>query len=289
VETLPGLVHPRTGRIHTEFNQAIAVTGRLSSANPNLQNIPVREERGREIRKAFVAADEEHLLLSADYSQIELRLMAHLSGDEDMIRAFREGQDIHAATAAKIYNVPLGEVTREMRSHAKTANFGIIYGISAFGLAQRLDIPRSKARELIDGYFRSFPGVKKYMEASIEKAREKGYAETIMGRRRYLRDINSGNSFIRGMAERNAINAPIQGSAADIIKLAMIRIQRLLEEADLKTQMILQVHDELLFDLYIPEKEEVIEKVVYEMEHVVELKVPLTVDYGTGRNWLEAH
>jgi len=289
VETLPGLVHPRTGRIHTEFNQAIAVTGRLSSANPNLQNIPVREERGREIRKAFTAADGDHLLLSADYSQIELRLMAHLSGDKDMIRAFREGQDIHAATAAKIYNVPLDEVTREMRSHAKTANFGIIYGISAFGLAQRLDISRSKAKELIDGYFRSFPGVKKYMEASIAKAREKGYAETIMGRRRYLRDINSGNSFIRGMAERNAINAPIQGSAADIIKLAMIRIQRLLEQQSLKTRMILQVHDELLFDLYIPEKEGVIEKVVYEMEHVVELKVPLTVDYGTGRNWLEAH
>ena len=289
VETLPGLVHPRTGRIHTEFNQAIAVTGRLSSANPNLQNIPVREERGREIRKAFTAADAEHLLLSADYSQIELRLMAHLSGDEDMIQAFREGKDIHAATAAKIYNVPLDEVTREMRSHAKTANFGIIYGISAFGLAQRLDIPRSKAKELIDGYFRSFPGVKKYMEASIQKAREKGYAETIMGRRRYLRDINSGNSFIRGMAERNAINAPIQGSAADIIKLAMIRIQRLLEQGGMRTRMILQVHDELLFDLYIPEKEEVIQKAVYEMEHVVELKVPLTVDYGTGRNWLEAH
>ncbi len=289
VETLPGLVHPRTGRIHTEFNQAIAVTGRLSSANPNLQNIPVREERGREIRKAFIAADDKHLLLSADYSQIELRLMAQLSDDKDMIEAFREGQDIHAATAAKIYNVPLEEVTREMRNHAKTANFGIIYGISAFGLAQRLDISRSKAKELIDGYFRSFPGVKRYMEASIEKAREKGYAETIMGRRRYLRDINSGNSFIRGMAERNAINAPIQGSAADIIKLAMIRIQRLLEESGLKTRMILQVHDELLFDLYIPEKEEVTEKVVYEMEHVVELKVPLTVDYGTGKNWLEAH
>ncbi len=289
VETLPGLVHPRTGRIHTEFNQAIAVTGRLSSANPNLQNIPVREERGREIRKAFIAADDKHLLLSADYSQIELRLMAHLSDDKDMIEAFREGQDIHAATAAKIYNVPLEEVTREMRNHAKTANFGIIYGISAFGLAQRLDISRSKAKELIDGYFRSFPGVKRYMEASIEKAREKGYAETIMGRRRYLRDINSGNSFIRGMAERNAINAPIQGSAADIIKLAMIRIQRLLEEQNLRTKMILQVHDELLFDIYIPEQEEMIEKVVYEMEHVVELKVPLTVDYGTGRNWLEAH
>jgi DNA polymerase-1 len=289
VETLPGLVHPRTGRIHTEFNQAIAVTGRLSSANPNLQNIPVREERGREIRKAFIAADDKHLLLSADYSQIELRLMAHLSDDKDMIEAFREGQDIHAATAAKIYNVPLEEVTREMRNHAKTANFGIIYGISAFGLAQRLDISRSKAKELIDGYFRSFPGVKRYMEASIEKAREKGYAETIMGRRRYLRDINSGNSFIRGMAERNAINAPIQGSAADIIKLAMIRIQRLLEEQNLRTKMILQVHDELLFDLYIPEQEEMIKKVVYEMEHVVELKVPLTVDYGTGRNWLEAH
>ncbi len=289
VETLPGLVHPQTGRIHTEFNQAIAVTGRLSSANPNLQNIPVREERGREIRKAFVSSGEQYLILSADYSQIELRLMAHLSQDESMIQAFLDNQDIHAATAAKIYNVPLEEVTREMRSHAKTANFGIIYGISSFGLAQRLNISRTKAKELIDGYFQSFPGVKKYMEASIQKAREKGFAETIMGRRRYLRDINSGNSFIRSMAERNAINAPIQGSAADIIKGAMIRIQKLLEEKRLKTKMILQVHDELLFDMYIPEKKDVIEQVVYEMEHVVQLKVPLTVDYGTGRNWLEAH
>ena len=289
VETLPGLIHPKTGRIHTEFNQAIAVTGRLSSANPNLQNIPVREERGREIRKAFVSSGEQYLILSADYSQIELRLMAHLSQGESMIQAFLENQDIHAATAAKIYNVPLEGVTREMRSHAKTANFGIIYGISSFGLAQRLNISRTKAKELIDGYFHSFPGVKKYMEASIRTAREKGFAETIMGRRRYLRDINSGNSFIRSMAERNAINAPIQGSAADIIKLAMIRIQKLLEKNTRKTKMILQVHDELLFDMYIPEKEDVIEQVVYEMEHVVKLKVPLTVDYGTGRNWLEAH
>jgi len=289
VETLPGLVHPQTGRIHTEFNQAIAVTGRLSSANPNLQNIPVREERGREIRKAFVSSGEEYLILSADYSQIELRLMAHLSEDESMIRAFLNNQDIHAATAAKIYNVPLEEVTREMRSHAKTANFGIIYGISSFGLAQRLDISRTKAKELIDGYFKSFPGVKRYMNVSIQKARERGYAETIMGRRRYLRDINSGNSFIRSMAERNAINTPIQGSAADIIKLAMIRVQKILEEKGLKTKMILQVHDELLFDMYLPEKEEVIDLVVYEMENVVKLKVPLTVDYGIGRNWLEAH
>ncbi len=289
VETLPGLINSRTGRIHTEFNQAIAVTGRLSSANPNLQNIPVREERGREIRKAFVTSDRNYTLLSADYSQIELRLMAHMSEDEEMIRAFRDNRDIHAATAAKIYNVPIDEVTREMRSHAKTANFGIIYGISSFGLAQRLDISRSKAKELIDGYFQSFPGVRDYMKVSIREAREKGYAETLMGRRRYLRDINSGNSFIRGMAERNAINAPIQGSAADIIKLAMIRIQHLLEKNNMKTKMILQVHDELLFDVYLPEKEEVIWQVVYEMEHAVDLKVPLTVDYGTGYNWLEAH
>jgi len=215
--------------------------------------------------------------------------MAHRSEDEEMIRAFRENKDIHAATAAKIYNVSIDKVNRDMRRHAKIANFGIIYGISAYGLAQRLDISRLKAKELIDGYFQSFPGVKEDMKASIREAREKGFAETIMGRRRYLRNINSGNSFIRSMAERNAINAPIQGSAADIIKLAMIRIQHLLEKQKMKTKMILQVHDELLFDVYLPEKDEVIWQVVHEMEHAVELKVPMTVDYGTGRNWTEAH
>ncbi|NOY37008.1 MAG: DNA polymerase I [Chlorobi bacterium] len=289
IEPLPFLINPETGRIHTEFNQAIAVTGRLSSANPNLQNIPVREERGREIRKAFVASDSQHIILSADYSQIELRLMAHFSGDEEMMLAFRKNRDIHIATAAKIYEVPEEEVSREMRNHAKTANFGIIYGISAFGLAQRLQLSRTKAKEIIDGYFRSFPGVKKYMDESIARAREKGYAETIFGRRRYLRDIHSSNSVVRSMAERNAINAPIQGSAADIIKLAMINIHRKLKNTGYRSKMILQVHDELLFDVYKPEKDLLIDLVREEMEHVVKLKVPLVVDYGTGDNWLEAH
>ena len=289
VEPLPTLVNPVTGRIHTEFNQAIAVTGRLSSVNPNLQNIPVREERGREIRKAFVAADDDHVLLSADYSQIELRLMAHLSGDEEMIRAFRANRDIHTATAARINNIPEEKVTREMRSQAKTANFGIIYGISAFGLAQRLNISRTLAKDLIDGYFRSFPGVKVYMDQSIEQARKKGYAETIFGRRRYLRDIHSSNSVVRGMAERNAINAPIQGSAADIIKLAMINVWREMKSAGYRSKMILQVHDELLFDVFRPELDNLRDMVVREMEQVVSLKVPLIVDYGTGNNWLEAH
>jgi DNA polymerase-1 len=289
VEALPALINPKTGHIHTSFNQAIASTGRLSSVNPNLQNIPIREEKGREVRKAFIPSGEDYQLLSADYSQIELRLMAHMSEDEDMIRAFQNNEDIHTATAAKIYNISAQDVTREMRGRAKTANFGIIYGISSFGLSQRLGISRSDSKELIDGYFASYPGVKKYMDKSISMAREKGYVETLMGRRRVLNDIHSNNAVVRGMAERNAINAPIQGSAADVIKLAMVGIHQKIKAGKYKTNMILQVHDELVFNVYKPELEEIKEIVINEMENVVSLKVPLNVDYGLGNNWLEAH
>ncbi len=289
VETLPKMVNPATGKIHTSFNQAIVATGRLSSNNPNLQNIPVREAKGREIRKAFTSSGPDNILLSADYSQIELRLMAHMSGDANMLNAFRNNEDIHLSTAAKIYNVPAENVTREMRSRAKTANFGIIYGISAFGLSQRLHISRAEAKDLIDGYFRSYPGVRKYMEDIIRIAREKGFVETLLGRRRYLNDINSRNSFVRGFAERNAINAPLQGTAADIIKIAMINIHRKLEANKLLTKMILQVHDELIFDVYKPELEKVKETVKREMENAYPLDIPLVVDTGTGTNWLEAH
>ena len=289
VEALPALINETTGHIHTSFNQAIAATGRLSSANPNLQNIPIREEKGREVRKAFIPSNEEHLLLSADYSQIELRLMAHMSEDEAMIQAFKNNEDIHTATASKIYNILINDVTREMRARAKTANFGIIYGISSFGLSQRLEISRTDARELIDGYFNSYPGVKKYMDTSISLAREKGYVETLMGRRRIINDIHSNNSVVRGMAERNAINAPIQGSAADIIKLAMIHIHQKIKAGKFKSRMILQVHDELVFDVFKPELEEIKEIVIEEMENVISLKVPVKVDYGVGNNWLEAH
>lgn len=289
VDALPKLIHPKTGRIHTSFNQAVTSTGRLSSTNPNLQNIPIREERGREIRKAFIPRDEHHLLFAADYSQIELRLMAHMSGDKGMIEAFINNEDIHSATAAKIFSSSIDEITREMRAKAKTANFGIIYGISAFGLSQRLNIPREEAKQLINGYFRSYPAVKQYMEKCIMEAGEKGYVETIMGRKRYLPDINSRNSLVRGNAERNAINAPIQGSAADIIKLAMIEINRQFEKKNLQTSMVLQVHDELVFDVYKPEMETVKEVVTGAMQSVVTLSVPLTVDWGTGSNWLEAH
>ena len=289
VEALPKLINPATGRIHTSFNQAVTSTGRLSSTDPNLQNIPVREARGRELRKAFVARDENHVLLSADYSQVELRLMADMSGDGQMIDAFLNNEDIHAATAAKIFNVPVNEVTGDMRRKAKTANFGIIYGISGFGLSQRLNISRNEAQSLINGYFRIYPQVQRYMMESIESARKKGYVETIFGRRRFLPDINSRNANIRGMAERNAINAPIQGSAADLIKIAMIRIWNVLRKERLKTKMILQVHDELLFD--VPKEEvELIERIVKtEMENACKLKVPLLVEIGKGKNWLEAH
>jgi len=289
VEALPKLINPRTGRIHTSFNQAVTATGRLSSTEPNLQNIPIREERGRELRKAFIPSDNNHLLLSADYSQIELRLMAHKSGDTNMLEAFRNNEDIHSATAAKIYGIPIADVTSDKRRKAKTANFGIIYGISVFGLSQRLAIPRSEAQELISGYFDAYPGVRQYMNDSIEKARNLGYVETIMKRRRYLPDIKSANATIRGMAERNAINAPIQGSAADIIKLAMIRIHNAFNEKNLQSKMILQVHDELVFDVLISEIETVREIVRREMENAYPLAIPLTVEMNEGKNWLEAH
>jgi DNA polymerase-1 len=289
VKALPKLINPVTNRLHTSFNQAITATGRLSSNNPNLQNIPIREERGREIRKSFVPADDDHLLMAADYSQIELRLMAHVSKDPGMIDAFVNDMDIHAATASKIYDVPTDKVTREMRAKAKTANFGIIYGISAFGLSQRLNIPRSEANDLINNYFKTFPGVREYMNEAIFTARDKGYVVTMMGRKRYLRDINSRNAMVRGMAERNAINTPIQGSAADIIKLAMIKIHDAISSNNLKSSMLLQVHDELIFDVAKEEIETMKELVKKEMENVVELSVPLLVEMGIGNNWLEAH
>lgn len=289
IESLPALANRRTGKIHTSFNQAVTSTGRLSSNNPNLQNIPVRGDRGREIRKAFVPSDENHVLLSADYSQIELRLMAHLSDDPAMIEAFNRDEDIHAATAAKIYRVPIDEVSRDQRSKAKTANFGIIYGISSFGLAQRLNIPRTEAKQLIDGYFDSYPRVKEYMDTVIAEAQKTGYVETIFGRRRQLRDINSGNATMRGMAERYAINAPVQGTAADIIKLAMINIDKILKQQRLQTKMILQVHDELVFDVFKPELDEIKRIVVDAMQNATKLSVPLTVECGVGNNWLEAH
>ena len=288
VEALPQLVDARTGRIHTSFNQAVAATGRLSSNNPNLQNIPVRDERGREIRKAFVPAPG-CIFLSADYSQIELRLMAHLSKDSNMIADFLSGNDIHAATAAKIFGVDIKDVTREMRGRAKTANFGIIYGISSFGLSERLNIGRKEAKDIIDGYFNSYPGVKTYMEESIKKAREAGFVTTMFGRRRYLRDIQSRNQVARGNAERNAINAPIQGSAADIIKIAMIRINDKLKSESFKSKMILQVHDELIFETVESELDRLREMVIAEMSGAARLDVPLMVDWGTGKNWLEAH
>ncbi len=288
VETLPDLIDKKTGRIHTSFNQAVAATGRLSSNNPNLQNIPVRDERGREIRRAFVPEDG-YLFFSADYSQIELRIMAHLSGDRNMIEDFLSGHDIHAATAAKIFGVNVSEVTREMRSRAKTANFGIIYGISSFGLSERLGIGRKEARQLIDGYFASYPGVKTYMDECIRKARETGYVTTLFGRKRYVRDINSRNQVVRGNAERNAINAPIQGTAADIIKIAMIKIYDTIRFRKINARMILQVHDELMFEVS-PEHIDLLKDVVIsEMSGAASLKVPLKVDWGTGMNWLEAH
>ena len=288
IDALPALINPHTGKVHTTFNQTVTSTGRLSSTGPNLQNIPIRDAEGKEIRKAFIP-DENCTFFSADYSQIELRIMAHLSGDQNMIDAFSEGQDIHAATAAKIYKIPLEEVTKDMRRKAKTANFGIIYGISVFGLAERLAIPRAEAKQLIDGYFETYPEVKKYMDESIEKARQNGYVETLFNRKRFLPDINSRNSVVRGYAERNAINAPIQGSAADIIKVAMNRIYQAFREENLKSNMILQVHDELNFNVLNEEKETVKSIVMREMENAVKLQVPIIADCGMGKNWLEAH
>ena len=289
VEALPQLVNRSTGRIHTSFNQAVTATGRLSSTNPNLQNIPVRDDMGRRIRKAFIPSDDDHLLLSADYSQVELRLMAHLSGDESLIAAFEHGEDIHAATAAKLFNKTLDEVTSEERRRAKTANFGIIYGISAFGLSQRLEIPRKEAKEIIDGYFASYPGVKKYMDNVVEMAKEEGFVSTIFGRRRYLNDIASHNAIARGLAERNAVNAPIQGSAADIMKIAMINVHRRFAAEGIRSRVILQVHDELVVDMLRSEQERVTAIVTECMESAAQLKVRLIADAGVGGNWLEAH
>ena len=288
IDTLPLLINPKTQHIHTSFNQTVTATGRLSSSDPNLQNIPVRGEDGKEIRKAFIP-EPGCLFFSADYSQIELRVMAHLSGDENMINAFIEGHDIHAATAANIYKEDIDKVTSDQRRKAKRANFGIIYGITVFGLAERLEIERSEARQLIDGYFETFPKVREYMEKSKEMAREKGYVETFFHRRRYLPDINSRNATVRGFAERNAINAPIQGSAADIIKVAMIRIYQRFKEEHLRSKMILQVHDELNFSV-VPEEKGRVEAIVKEeMENAYHLRVPLVADAGWGANWLEAH
>ncbi len=289
VDSLPEMVNKKTGRVHTSFMQAVTATGRLSSNNPNLQNIPIRTERGRMVRKAFVPRNSDYLLLSADYSQVELRIIAALSKDENMINAFKEGKDIHAATAARVFGVPLEEVSKDMRSKAKAVNFGIIYGQSAFGLSENLGISRSEAKAIIDNYFQQYPAIKSYMDNNIQLAREKGFVETIMGRRRYLNDINSSNTTVRGFAERNAINTPIQGSAADIIKKAMIDIYAELKKNQLQTKMILQVHDELVFDLYKPEKEQVMQMVKEKMEGAVNLEVPLIIEMNIGANWLDAH
>ena len=288
IDALPQLINPRTGRIHTSFNQAVTATGRLSSSNPNLQNIPIRDEDGKEIRKAFIP-DDGCEFFSADYSQIELRIMAHLSQDKNMIDAFLSGYDIHAATAAKIYKVDINDVTADMRRKAKTANFGIIYGISVFGLAERMNVPRQEAKELIDGYFDTYPQIKEYMDKSIERARANGYIETIFGRKRFLPDINSRNAVVRGYAERNAINAPIQGSAADIIKVAMVKIFQRFQSESIRSKMILQVHDELNFSVVPEEKEKVQQIVMEEMEKAYLMQVPLKADCGWGNNWLEAH
>ena len=288
ISALPTYINPETGKIHTTYNQTVTATGRLSSSNPNLQNLPIRSERGQLIRQAVIP-DEGCMFLSADYSQIELRLMAHFSQDPHLVEAFRSGQDIHAATAAKIFNVPIEQVTKDQRRQAKTANFGIIYGISAFGLAQQLDCSRSEAKALIDGYFAAFPGVIDYIERQKALAREQGYAITLFGRKRYLPDIVSHNATVRSFAERNAVNSPIQGTAADIIKMAMVTIHRRLKDEGLKAQMIMQVHDELNFNVPIDEVDKVREIVVGEMQNVVHLTVPLIADCGVGTNWLEAH
>ena len=288
IDALPELVNPITGKIHTSYNQTVTATGRLSSSNPNLQNIPSRDEDGKEVRKAFVP-DPGNIFLSADYSQIELRIMAHLSGDKNMIEDFCSGHDIHAATAAKVFKKPISEVTKEERSKAKVANFGIIYGISVFGLAERMNVERREAKELIENYFATYSGVGEYIEKCKNEAKEKGYVETIFGRKRFLPDINSHNAVVRGYAERNAVNAPIQGSAADIIKVAMINIYRRMKSENLRSTMILQVHDELNFSV-VPDEKEIIQNLVLEeMQRAFTMSVPLVADYGWGANWLEAH
>ncbi|KAB2805409.1 DNA polymerase I [Phaeocystidibacter luteus] len=289
VDALPQLVSKQTGRIHTTYNQTVAATGRLSSTNPNLQNIPIRTERGRKVRGMFIPRDENHILLAADYSQIELRIIAALSGDEAMISAFKNGEDIHAATAAKVFDVKLEDVTREQRSHAKTVNFGIIYGVSAFGLSQQTNLSRTEAKEVIEAYFRTYPGIRDYIDNQVALAQKQGYVETMFGRRRYLKDINSRNAVVRGHAERNAVNAPIQGTAADVIKLAMIKIHKRMQDEGMKSRMLLQVHDELVFDAEKSELNKLKELVAKEMENAVALEVPLLVETGTGENWLEAH
>jgi len=289
VDALPNEINPKTGRIHTEYMQAVAATGRLSSNNPNLQNIPIRTERGKEVRKSFIPRNENHVLLAADYSQIELRIIAALSEEENMIEAFKNGEDIHASTAAKVFNVSLDEVTREQRSNAKTVNFGIIYGVSAFGLSNQTDLSRSEAKELIDTYYETYPKLKAYISKQVEFARKKGYVETVLNRRRYLKDINSANAMVRSGAERNAVNAPIQGSAADIIKLAMINIYNRFEKEGFKSKMLLQVHDELVFDAHKDELDTIRPIIKHEMENAFTLSVPLDVELGTGENWLQAH
>ena len=289
IEPFPNFVSPRTGKIHTTFNQALTSTGRLSSSKPNLQNIPIRTERGKEIRKAFVPSSPDRVILSADYSQIELRIMAHLSQDSHLLEAFRKGEDVHAATASKIFGVPLDQVTSDQRRIAKTANFGIMYGISSFGLSQRLKISRSEAKNLIDEYFGNFPSIRSFIDSAIASVKETGYAKTLFGRRRYLPDINSGNATVRSNAERNAINAPIQGTSADIIKKAMIGVSGAMSEAGLRSRMVLQIHDELVFDAFESEIPLLREIVVREMENVIELSVPLIVECNYGKNWLEAH
>ncbi|SFT11905.1 DNA polymerase I [Zhouia amylolytica] len=289
VDALPNEVHPKTGRVHTVYSQAVAATGRLSSNNPNLQNIPIRTERGRQVRKAFIPRNEDYVLLAADYSQIELRVIAALSEEDTMIKAFQEGEDIHASTASQVFNVPIEEVTREQRSNAKTVNFGIIYGVSAFGLSNQTTLSRSEAKELIDTYYETYPKLRAYINNQIHFAQDHGYVETILGRRRYLADINSRNQVVRGAAERNAVNAPIQGSAADIIKIAMINIQKKLLAGNYKTKMLLQVHDELVFDAHKEELETIKELIKSEMENAYKLSVPLDVELGIGNDWLEAH
>jgi DNA polymerase-1 len=289
IEPFPSYISPATGKIHTTFNQALTATGRLSSSKPNLQNIPIRTERGKEIRKAFIPSRPDGVIVSADYSQIELRIMAHLSCDQHLIAAFRNGQDVHAMTAAKIFGIAIEDVTADQRRIAKTANFGIMYGISAFGLAQRLHIGRAEAKKIIDDYFANFPAISSYIDDTITAARETGYVETIFGRRRYLPDINSKNGTVRALAERNAINAPIQGTSADIIKLAMINVRKRLDDEGLKSRMVLQIHDELVFDA-VREEVEILKKIVSEeMENVMKLSIPLTVECNYGNNWLEAH